>query len=345
VSSGPLGRAGTASGRRASVPRSLSLALLSLLALGLFVSACGGESLSTAPRSAPAAPTTAPAPAVKGGAPANGQSAADQSAARPAAAAPTPSGSAAPLDVIPTDRMVIRDAKLSLQVTNVETALQKVRDIADTYGGYVTASHTSFEKVTDPLTNEPQDRMVADVTIAVRSDAYDRAVGGLRQLATKVESEDGTSQDVTEEYVDLDADLRNLQASEDAILKLIDKAQRLEDVLTLQQQLANVRGQIERIQGRKRYLEHATSMSTISLNLHLPPVEAGPLPPLKQPVWNPLATFERGWRASLIALETIADILIVAVSFGWWLVPFAALGVYAYQRARRRPAPAIPPHE
>src|SRR5262249_50190456 len=134
-------------------------------------------------------------------------------------------------------------------------------------------------------------------------------------------------------------------ASEDAILKLIDKSQRLEDVLTLQQQLANVRGQIERIQERKRYLEHATSMSTISPNLHLPPVAAGPVPPLNEPVCNPPATVERGGRASRSALETIADVVIVCVSCGWWLIPFAALGAYAYQRTRRRPAPATPPHE
>ena len=63
------------------------------------------------------------------------------------------------------------------------------------------------------------------------------------------------SQDVTEEYVDLGANLRNLQASESAILKLMDKATQIQDVLALQRELTNVRGQIERIQGRKTYLE------------------------------------------------------------------------------------------
>ena len=111
----------------------------------------------------------------------------------------------------------------------------------------------------------------------------------------------------------------------------------------LERELANVRGQIERIQGRKRSLEHQTSVSTIAISLHVPPVE----PKLTNPVWDPVKSFERGFHASLVALETLADVVISLVSFLWWAIPFSALGFYLYWRGRQRrpvtPPPAPPP--
>ncbi len=311
--------------------RAGSLVVLVALLLPLVIGACSaGQSVSRSASGASAAlpfPAAAP-PTAPGLAPV--ASSVNPTGVAPAPKMSPPAATDAPTaDVIPLDRMVIRDAKLTLQVNNVEVALQKVRDVADANGGYVTASHTYLNKTSD------QDQLVADVTIAVNSDTYDRAVQTIRGLATKVESEDGTSQDVTQEYVDLDANLRNLQASENAILKLIDKAQSIGDVLALQRELTNVRGQIERIQGRQRYLEHQTSTATISVNLHLPPVDQ--LGPGGTP-WNPVATFVRGWRASLTALQTLADVLIVALSFGWWLIPLAGLGGYLYRRSRARSA-------
>src|ERR1700726_5020074 len=138
--------------------------------------------------------------------------------------------------------------------------------------------------------------MVADLTLQVRGDAADSTLSDLRALG-KVTTEASGSQDVTEEYVDLGSNLRNLQASESAILKLMDKATQIQDVLSLQRELTNVRGQIERIQGRKTYLERRSDMATITLSLRLPPLAttAGPL----NGAWDPAGVAERGWQASL----------------------------------------------
>jgi hypothetical protein len=198
----------------------------------------------------------------------------------------------------------------------------------------VSASSTHVEKVND------QDRMVADLTLQVRSQSADAAVSDLRALG-KVTSETSGSQDVTEEYVDLDSNLRNLQASEAAILKLLDRASQIQDVLALQRELSNVRGQIERIQGRKTYLERRTDMATITLALRLPPVNGSQ--PTIGGAWDPLAVALRGWQASLAVLRGVAEVVIVAIAFSWWLVPFAAAGVYIWLRHRRSTlAPAAP---
>jgi Domain of unknown function (DUF4349) len=232
------------------------------------------------------------------------------------------------------DRMVIRTAQLTVEVQDMEQALAQARAIASRNGGFVSASSTHVEKVND------QDRMVADLTLQVRSQSADAAVSDLRALG-KVTSETSGSQDVTEEYVDLDSNLRNLQASEAAILKLLDRASQIQDVLALQRELSTVRGQIERIQGRKTYLERRTDMATITLALRLPPV-AGSQPTISG-AWDPLAVAQRGWQASLALLRGVAEAVIVAIAFSWWLVPFAAVGVYWWQRHRRAPATAPAP--
>jgi hypothetical protein len=226
--------------------------------------------------------------------------------------------------------MIIRTAQLTVEVTTMEQALAEARAIAARSGGFVSSSNTRVERVND------QDRTVADLTLQVRSDVADAALSDLRKLG-KVTTETSGSQDVTEEYVDLDSNLRNLQASESAILKLMDKATRIEDVLSLQRELTNVRGQIERIQGRKRFLERRSDMATITLSLRLPPVEGSR--PLGTGAWDPISVAQRGWQASLALLRGAADLVIVVAAFSWWLVPFVALGVYVWRNRRRTPTP------
>jgi hypothetical protein len=230
--------------------------------------------------------------------------------------------------------MVIRTAQLAVEVQDMESALSQARAIATRAGGFVSASDTHIEKVND------KDNMVANLTLQVRSDSADAAMSDLRGLG-KVTSESSGSQDVTDEYVDLDSNLRNLQASEAAILKLMDKATQIQDVLSLQRELTQVRGQIERIQGRKTYLERRTDMATVTLALRLPPAAAAQT---SGGAWDPVATAMRGWQASLAMLRGAADVVIVVVAFSWWLLPLVALGGFIwYQRRRRGPVQPIAP--
>jgi hypothetical protein len=285
-----------------------------------------------APGAIPAAsPAAAMAPAVAGNAFATDAAQQRGAAIAPGAAASTTAMEQAAAQ--PFDRMVIRSAQLGVEVANIEQALAQARSVATRSGGFVSASNTRVEKVND------QDRMVADLTLQVRSDSADSALSELRALG-KVTTETSGSQDVTEEFTDLESNLRNLQASESAILRLMDKASRIEDVITLQRELTNIRGQIERIQGRKNYLQRRSDMATITLALRLPPVEGARI---GTGGWDPFAVAQRGWQASLALLRGVAEAVIVVVAFSWWLVPFVALGVYLWLQRRRPAAQAQPP--
>ena len=324
-----------------------------LAAFGVAVVVLGGVACSAANSNAPA--PSAPSGALGGAGKAVPPPAvAAQSAAAPAGIAPgapapaearraaTSSDSAATGGAVADttaaqslDRMVIRTAQLTVEVQDMERALAQARQIASRGGGIVSASNTHLEKVND------QDRMVADLTLQVRSDAADSAMSDLRALG-KVTTEASGSQDVTEEYVDNGANLRNLQASESAILKLMDKATQIQDVLPLQRELTNVRGQIERIQGRQTYLERRSDMATITLSLRLPPVVDASAQPFTG-AWDPIRVAQRGWQASLALLRGFAEVLIVAVAFSWWLIPFVALGAYFWLHRRRTPSAAPAP--
>ncbi|HEV8639126.1 MAG TPA: DUF4349 domain-containing protein [Chloroflexota bacterium] len=282
---------------------------------------------AAAPTQAPAAAAPA-APARLAAAPAEKPAAGEQRASELAQ-------TTIPTDK-PWDRMIIRNGTLSLWVENVERAVEQARQVAGKYDGFVSGSNTRIEKV--KVGEKEEERQFATLTLQVPSRTFDPAVQELRRLGLKVESEVATSQDVTEEYVDLDSNLRNLRRTEDAVAAMLAKAQKLEEVMMLTRELTQIRGQIERLEGRKRFLERRSDFSSVTLNLQLPPPAAATPTPVPTPVgWNPSATAERGWNASLRVLRAVADVVILAVAFGWWLVPFGAVAAYAALRVRARP--------
>jgi PKD repeat protein len=94
------------------------------------------------------------------------------------------------------------------------------------------------------------------------------------QLAVEVTSQTTSSQDVTEEYVDLTSKLKNLEATEQQLLRIMDKAEKVEDILAVERELSNTRSQIEQTKGRMQYLEKTASMSLIQVNLEQSKLDA-----------------------------------------------------------------------
>ena len=158
---------------------------------------------------------------------------------------------------LPAERMIIRTANMALVVEDVNAALQKINNLATANGGYVINSNIQ----------EDQNRLYASIYFRVDADKFNDTLQALRLLAVDVRNESTSGQDVTEEYVDLDAQLRNLQASESQLLDLMNKAGSVEEILKVQQQLTSTRGQIEQLQGRMQYLKESAALSSISVSL------------------------------------------------------------------------------
>src|SRR5262249_6638008 len=126
----------------------------------------------------------------------------------------------------------------------------------------------------------------------------------IKQLAVRVDHEDVEAKDVTREYIDLNARLRNLQAEEQQYLLILKRAATVKDTLDVTQHLGDVRGQIEQLQGQLNYLSHQIEMSSISLNLHM---NAASITAIR---WTPTLTAKSAFHDLAQGLADWADVLL-----------------------------------
>ena len=137
------------------------------------------------------------------------------------------------------DRKIVKNGNMTLEVNDITAAMTGVAAVAKGLNGYVVSSNKSGD----------QDITYGQISIRVPSDRFDEAFDKLRKLAVNVPNESTNSQDVTEQYTDLQTQLRNLEATEAQYLEILKKAEKVEDILAVQRELSNVRGQIEQIKG------------------------------------------------------------------------------------------------
>ncbi|UCG10803.1 MAG: DUF4349 domain-containing protein [Dehalococcoidia bacterium] len=220
------------------------------------------------------------------------------------------------------ERMIIRTGDISLVVTDVMQARDEVAHLAASLNGYVVSSRIWGE----------EQEMRGQISIRVPDEQFETALAKLRELAIRVESESTDSQDVTEEYIDLEARLKNAEATESQYLALLDRATEVEDILNIYNSLSRVRTEIEQIKGRMQYLERTTSMSYISVRLE-PETTAAPL---ARAGWSVLEEFKSAIRGIVVFGQWLGTIAI-------WLIIFvplwgAIIGIIYYWRRRHKKA-------
>jgi hypothetical protein len=226
------------------------------------------------------------------------------------------------------DRKIIQSTSVDIEVTEVARNFQEIIRIAETAGGFVASS--TFSNV--------DDEQVADITIRVPGDSYQDVLAQIRGMG-EVAQESSDANDVTEEYTDLQARLRTLEATEQRYLELLGQADEINEILQVQDRLDSVRGQIEQVQGRINLLEHLTDLATITV--HLRPETAAVAATVSGGGVKPLDAASAAWDTSLEALRGLAAAVLVVGVFSWWLVPpLAALGMGARWWLGRRTHPA-----
>ena len=221
---------------------------------------------------------------------------------------------------IPTERMIVRNGDISLMVEDVVNARDDIEKLAAGVGGWVVNSNIYGE----------EEEMRGWISIRIPSDKFDQALVELRALAVRVTSESTSTQDITEEYVDLQSRLKNAEATEGQYLALLEQAEEVEDILSIYEALSRIRYEIEQIKGRMQYLEQTSAMSLISVSL-TPAVSLGPL---VSPGWSAseslnsairgLTTFGQGLGTAFIWIGILSPI--------WGTV----LGVTYWRRRRRK---------
>lgn len=156
------------------------------------------------------------------------------------------------------DKRVIKNGNLSLKVEKTEEAAKKISEFAKFRGGEVFSSRF-YERVKGSKSGT--------MTVKVPVDKFEETMEEIKKAATQVISESTTGKDVTEQYTDLQAQLKNKRAEEETFVKILDRSGKIEDVLKVTKEISRVRGEIERLEGRIKYLESQTDMSTITVSL------------------------------------------------------------------------------
>jgi hypothetical protein len=210
------------------------------------------------------------------------------------------------------DRLVIKNASLSLVVKDPTESVNHITALAEGLGGFVVNSNV-YQYSTDASGNKI---MSASITIRVPAAKLGEALSQLKGMAVEVQNENISGEDVTAQYTDLESQLKNLEAAEAQLQKILEKATRTEDVLNVFNQLTMIRGQIEQVKGQMKYYSESAAMSLISLSL-IPDA-------LSQPIevggWKPEGVAKEALEALVRALQNIATGLIWA---GVYLLPLA----------------------
>jgi hypothetical protein len=224
-------------------------------------------------------------------------------------------------------RMVIRNATLTLIVEDPLESMEAISLMAEELGGFVVNS-----SMYQTSTSSNVEVYNASITIRVEAENLNRALSELRESALEVRSENVSGQDVTQEYTDLESSLRNAELAEQELQEILEQAVDADDILAIYEQLRQIRGEIERIKGRIQYIEQSVSLSAISIEL----IADEAAQPIEIGGWRPAGVAKEAIEDLIRGLQSLADFLI---RFGICGLPVLILGgvpLYLIVRAIRR---------
>jgi hypothetical protein len=283
------------SGRR---PGSFLPVLLSGLIL-VVATACGSAAQAPAGGNAAAPPAEPAASAAPAGGDTSGRGALDGS------------GNGEQFALV-DDAKIVRTGSLQLTVADTDKAVLAGRDAIRALGGYIGASE---QQRTD-------DKIVATVTYRIPVARWEDALDALRRLGTEI-GEQIKATEVTGQLIDLDARIRNLKASETALLGYAEKAARISDLLEVQARLTETRGEIERLTAEQTALSDQVAMATLTVSFGTDVVAVTEA----AAKWDPAAEVDRAM-ATLIAVgQGVVSVLIVFAIV--WLPVLAGLAILA----------------
>jgi hypothetical protein len=214
------------------------------------------------------------------------------------------------------ERMAIYNGYVSLETSDLHGKLTKIRSLAESYGGYVASSSRTQDS--------------AEITIRVPKDKFRLAVQEIEAYG-KVLDERTSSEDSTEQYIDIKARLANLQRQENRLQEILGMAKTVDDVHNVERELERVRGDIEGLQGQINYLERNVAMSVVTVSLVKP-----------QPPFTPHGM---GWKETFeTALQGLFAVMRGLIILSISLLPLLVIGGSAYYIYRKRQARKKPPN-
>lgn len=164
------------------------------------------------------------------------------------------------------ERKIIRNANLTVEVISPTESQRKIVSIAESHQGFVVTSEATQSSSDDK--SKPE--ITVNLVVRVPAMQFNQVMEQIRAVGIRVTQEKVTGQDVTEEFIDLEARIKNQKALEAQFIEIMKRAGKVADALEVQKELADVRTEIEKLEGRRRFLENQASLSTITVTLQPP---------------------------------------------------------------------------
>lgn len=231
----------------------------------------------------------------------------------------------------PETRKVIRRAGISIEAEDTRAVYAAIQRLVDEAQGFVESA-----TVADPETGEDQPRI--DVVIRIPADDLASTLDGIAALGTRVVSETQSGQDVTEEYVDIEARISNLTLLENELRALLEDVRQQPEadpaeLLQVFNEISRVRGEIEQLEGRRQVLDDLTSLATV----HVTVTPTPEVTPVVAEGWAPLAAARSALQDLVTALQVAGDL---AITLALYVLPLTVLvlglPVLVAWRLRRR---------
>ncbi len=164
------------------------------------------------------------------------------------------------------DRKIIQNAEMTIESDKPNEGQQKIGLIAEKHGGFVVIS----ESKQNEAVSQTVASTVVNVVVRVPAQKFQATLDEISAVGGRILHRKSSGLDVTEEYIDLEARIRTKRALETQFLEIMKQARKISDAMEVQTQLAEVRTEIERLEGRRRFLENQSALSTIKVTLHTP---------------------------------------------------------------------------
>jgi len=225
------------------------------------------------------------------------------------------------------NQMVIYQAELELRVKNFENTMQNLEEKAKKYGGYIAESS---------VTKDGTEQVSGSMKLRIPQAHFQEFLNDAEGQAAEVLKRNINGQDVTEEYVDLESRLRSKRAVEERLLSFMKNAAKTEDLLKISADLASVQEEIEVIEGRMKYLENQTSLSTVSITLYETKVVVPELEKDQLNTWE--KTKKQFMNSTNLILAALSGLVVFILGNLPILIIFVLLGflVYLYYNKKKR---------
>jgi hypothetical protein len=164
------------------------------------------------------------------------------------------------------ERKIIRNAEMTIETDTPNESQRTIGSIAEKHGGFVVIS----ESKRNDAVSQSVALTVVNMVVRVPAQKFEATMEEIRGVGGHILHEKRAGQDVTEEYIDLEARIRTKRALETQFMEIMKQAHKVSDALEVQTQLAEVRTEIERLEGRRRFLENQSALSTINITMHTP---------------------------------------------------------------------------